>query len=59
MLFTLKCNLPWNLEAIGELMSMVVSTPKHLFAIGLLDQLPTDNSKYLKPKRNLKNRLIK
>ncbi|OXA37372.1 Angiotensin-converting enzyme [Folsomia candida] len=30
-------------EAIGELMSMVVSTPKHLFAIGLLDQLPTDN----------------
>lgn len=32
-------------EAVGELMSMVVSTPKHLHAIGLLDELPTDNSK--------------
>ncbi|OXA60176.1 Angiotensin-converting enzyme [Folsomia candida] len=30
-------------EAIGELMSMIVSTPKHLYAIGLLDELPTDN----------------
>lgn len=30
-------------EAVGELMSMCVSTPKHLYAIGLLDELPSDN----------------
>jgi hypothetical protein len=30
-------------EAVGELMSMCVSTPKHLYAIGLLDDLMKDN----------------
>ncbi|CAL8110834.1 unnamed protein product [Orchesella dallaii] len=30
-------------EAIGELMSMCVSTPKHLYNIGLLDRLLQDN----------------
>lgn len=29
-------------EAVGELMSMCVSTPKHLHAIGLLDELLED-----------------
>ena len=32
-------------EAIGELMSMCVSTPKHLYTIGLLDDLLQDNGK--------------
>jgi len=29
-------------EAVGELMSMCVSTPKHLYAIGLLEELLED-----------------
>jgi hypothetical protein len=33
-------------EAVGELMSMCVSTPKHLHTIGLLESLPTDNSEF-------------
>ncbi|ODM96978.1 Angiotensin-converting enzyme [Orchesella cincta] len=36
-------------EAIGELMSMCVSTPKHLYNIGLLDRLLVDNGEFGPP----------
>ena len=31
--------MPLNVSAIGEMMSMSALTPKHLFLIGLLDNL--------------------
>ena len=42
-------------EAIGDLLALSVSTPKHLFKIGLLDHLPGDGEE--KEKVNIKYQL--
>ena len=34
-------------EAVGDVISLSVSTPDHLHKIGLLDNVTNDNGKYL------------